>query len=684
VKRSVQLDDVSLRPLTLLTPVRDGSPAESAAVVPGALNAHSLVRPSVVGRDYASLVLAGAATMATVGLAAANGGFFASSWGWATLGLFWLATVAVLVRAHERPGATGIVFAGAAACLAAWTFASAVWSSDPSQSVLEGERTLVALAAVVVALVLRGRRPVRPLVHAVLAALALLALYALATRLFPDRFAADDPLGTGRLSRPIGYWNGLGVLAAMGTLLALGVAARAGRVTTRSLAAATLVVFGPTLYFTYSRGSWIALAAGLGVFLALDRRRLQVATAALVYGAAPAAAVTLAAASTALTHHRPALAQATREGHRLALFLLALVVAQGVLVRLVYELELRLQPGRILRGLYACALLLALTAALAACFAHYGDPETIARRAYHSFTAQPTPERADLTARLFNLSGNGRWELWRVAWHEARAHPVLGGGAGSFEQSWLRDRNVAVDARDAHNLYLETLAELGPIGLALVLTLVAVPLVAAYRARRHPLAPAAGAAFAAHALHAAADWDWELVGVTLTAVFVGAACVLADSRPRSRTGPVGRGITAVALVALAALSLVGLLANAASGAADADARAARWDAAERHARQAIRWAPWSSVGWHSSAKRTWPNAGSRRRGSHSARRSQRTATTGCSGSTSRRRAAAPRRLRRWRAPGGSTRSASRSGSFAPRWEPSSMSLFHWTRGRGKT
>jgi O-antigen ligase len=581
------------RPLTSFTPIRDVPDSDA----PNALGARVLLPEMVLGRDRAVLVLAAAASTATVGLAAAHGGFFPSSWGWATLGLFWLSAMAVLVHAHERPGPIAVLFAGSAACLAAWTFASALWSSDPTQSVLEAERALVPLAAVTAALVLRGRRPVRPLVHAVLAALALLALYALATRLFPDRFAADGSPASARLSRPIGYWNGLGVVAAMGMLLALGVAARARRLPTRSAAAATIVVFAPTLYFTYSRGAWIALAAGLAVLLALDRRRLQIATAALVYGVAPAAAVAFAAGSTALTQHRAPLTQAAHDGHRLAVAILALAVVQALLTQPVHELELRLRPGPILRGVYACALVLVVAAAVGASFARYGDPETIARRAYHSFATSQGPERGDLNTRLFSLSGNGRSELWRVAWLEAQAHPVLGGGAGSYEQYWFRNRGTALDARDAHNLYLETLAELGPVGLALVLALVAVPLVAAYRARRHPLVPAAGAAFAVYALHAAVDWDWELAGVTLAAVFLGAACVLADSRPRARTGTAARATTAVALVGLAAVSLVGLLANAAAGAADADARAAHWSSAERHARQVIRWSPWSSVGW---------------------------------------------------------------------------------------
>jgi hypothetical protein len=110
IRAAIPVDDVPLRPLTSLTPIRSAPPARPAAVAAGTFDARPLSRESVLGRDHASVALAGAAAVATVGLAAANGGFFASSWGWATLGLFWLATVAVLVHAHERPGATAIVY----------------------------------------------------------------------------------------------------------------------------------------------------------------------------------------------------------------------------------------------------------------------------------------------------------------------------------------------------------------------------------------------------------------------------------------------------------------------------------------------------------------------------------------------------------------------------------------------
>ena len=111
-----------------------------------------------------------------------------------------------------------------------------------------------------------------------------------------------------------------------------------------------------------------------------------------------------------------------------------------------------------------------------------------------------------------------------------RDEPLLGTGAGSFEAHWFRERSVAFHARDAHNLYLETLAELGPVGLALLLATLALPLLALPAARRFAHAPAAVGAYAAYLVHAGVDWDWEIPAVTVPAIFC-AAVLLAVERP---------------------------------------------------------------------------------------------------------------------------------------------------------
>ena len=134
--------------------------------------------------------------------------------------------------------------------------------------------------------------------------------YGLSTRLFPDRLGTFDPTSDCRLWNPVGYRNAFGILAAIGALLALGLAARSGPAV-RSLAAASTVVFLLTLYFTYSRGSWIAFFFGLAVAIALDRRRLQLITTALVLTPWPLIAIWVASTSPALSREGPSLGAAT-------------------------------------------------------------------------------------------------------------------------------------------------------------------------------------------------------------------------------------------------------------------------------------------------------------------------------------------------------------------------------------
>ncbi len=62
----------------------------------------------------------------------------------------------------------------------------------------------------------------------ILAAITAVSINGLLTRLFPDQLGVFDPISGYRLSEPVGYWNAFGILAAMGTLIALGLAARSG------------------------------------------------------------------------------------------------------------------------------------------------------------------------------------------------------------------------------------------------------------------------------------------------------------------------------------------------------------------------------------------------------------------------------------------------------------------------
>jgi len=534
------------------------------------------------------------------GLGAVDGGYFPGDWGLATLAFTLVAASTVLIADLPRPGRLELAFLCGLASLALWALLSTAWSPGATGQVLEAERGLLYVAAAVAAILLLSfREAFAALLGGILAGAVAVALYALGTRLFPgDVGGAYDPSSGYQLAEPLGYWNALGILTALAILLAGAFAAHGGLLATRALAAAALVVLLPTLYFTFSRGALVALVVGAIVQVAADAHRARLVATGLVVGTPALLAVFLASRYHALTTAGDSLTTAQREGHELATILavLALVAAAGAVVVQVAERRLRFsaRAGRLLVGGVAAAALLAALGALAAA----GGPVDVIERASDSFSRSPPPGDGDLQRRLLSASGNGRSDYWRVARTMVRDEPLLGTGAGSFEAHWFRERSVAFHARDAHNLYLETLAELGPVGLALLLASLALPLLALPAVRGLAYAPAAVGAYVAYLLHAGVDWDWEVPAVTVPAIFC-AAFLLARGRPDEPPWLTGRrrGITLALLAPLAAVALVGSVGNRAASASIAANESGDPARGVAEAKRALSWSPWSEEAW---------------------------------------------------------------------------------------
>lgn len=202
-----------------------------------------------------------------------------------------------------------------------------------------------------------------------------------------------------------------------------------------------------------------------------------------------------------------------------------------------------------------------------------------------------------------SLSNNGRTEHWRVAAVDYRNHPVLGSGAGTFEQTWYRLRGNDMAVRDAHSLYLEVLAELGPVGLLLLLSTLVVAFVGFARARAVPHVPAAAGAFSAFAVHAGTDWDWEVVGLTVTAILVGTVGLVAAGTDglALALGRRSRIVLVVVAVAAGAFAYVSFAGNRELAASKRSLSGGNPVSAAQSARRAtllLRWSvePWLALG----------------------------------------------------------------------------------------
>jgi hypothetical protein len=124
----------------------------------------------------------------------------------------------------------------------------------------------------------------------------------------------------------------------------------------------------------------------------------------------------------------------------------------------------------------------------------------------------------DARTRLTDPGNNGRLEQWRIAIDTWKRDPVTGSGAGTYQVEWARERPNTDSVVDAHSLIVETLSDLGAVGLALLLTGLAAILVAFAARIRGPNRALYGgltAAALAWLVDSAIDWHWEMPATTL-------------------------------------------------------------------------------------------------------------------------------------------------------------------------
>jgi O-Antigen ligase/Tetratricopeptide repeat len=414
------------------------------------------------------------------------------------------------------PG-TALVAGGFLAAFAAWTGLSVLWAESNEKAFNEFDRVVLYLGVFALVVAASPRASIRRWLAGLALGLTSVGLLALTSALFPNAFAAPQrlaqifPGAESRLSYPVGYWNGLATLIAFALPLLLFFAAHGRSPIVRGLALAPAPALVATVYLTSSRGGSIATVLAVVVFLACSGRRWTAAAAALLAAVGGAAAIAVLAARSELVDHPHTAPAAVGQGHSAALWISLICLVTGA----AYALLGRLVPSpRPLRGA-AAALVAGLLIALLAV-------GIVAARPVHRFEQFKQPPKASAVSvqeHLFSGAGNGRWQWWQSAVDEFQTRPLIGRGAGSFEAWWAQHGNLPFFVRDAHSLYLETLAELGIVGLALLVAfLLSVGATGVGRLHRvggeeRSAVAALLAAFVAFLFEAGIDWMWELTAV---------------------------------------------------------------------------------------------------------------------------------------------------------------------------
>jgi len=235
-----------------------------------------------VGRGFApidrdAVTAAGLGVFLVMSVGLTDGGYYGRASSALTVAC---ASAAALGAIHGgRPSRGGLLALAVLGALAAWTALSVTWAAPGALVEGEARRAILYTSALAALLLVVGRPGRRALLLGLVGSITLLGVVAISMRAASGA-VVDRFYGT-LLEEPVGYPNALGALAALGIVIAVGLALsdRAGSAL-RGSAALLVLVLG----LTGSRGAALALGTGLCALVALgpSAARLHTTLRALV------------------------------------------------------------------------------------------------------------------------------------------------------------------------------------------------------------------------------------------------------------------------------------------------------------------------------------------------------------------------------------------------------------------
>jgi hypothetical protein len=394
-------------------------------------------------------------------------------------------------------GAAGVRFyglwsIGLLLAFTALTGLSVVWSVAPDASWQDAGRMLtysgVFAGAVASAwLVPAGWRAL--LGGIVLAAVGICA-YALLTKVLPNALAVSPEANYyARLQEPYGYWNAIGLTAAMGAIGCIWLGGRrAGHALLTALAYPAMGLTILTLLLAYSRGAVAALVVGTIAWMCIVPLRLRGARVLIVGGLGAAPVIGWDFSTHALSSEAIGLAARTSAGHELGVLIgvmLLVLALVGVAIGFFGDRRAPSAATRRATGI-ALASLLALVL-LAGVGGLAASKRGLTGTVSHDLSSLTNPNAAvpKNTPGRLTAVGSVRARYWKEALEVFKAHPVLGAGAAGYGTARLRYRTQNLDVRQAHGYIPQTLADLGIVGMAITLALLIAWMLAAGRST-HP------------------------------------------------------------------------------------------------------------------------------------------------------------------------------------------------------
>jgi hypothetical protein len=379
-----------------------------------------------------------------------------------------LAALAVLAVGDRRWwGGWSIALFGVLAIL---TAVSITWAIQPADAWLEANRTFTYMLVFAAGVVLARTAGAwwSAVLAAVVASSAAICVWAILTKVFPGALAADEVYA--RLREPYGYWNAVGLTAALGVPPTLWLGARrSGHAALNALAYPIMGILLLTVLLAYSRGSLLAVAIGAGFWFAVVPLRLR-GVAVLAAGAIGAALVSLwVFAQDTLTKDNIPIDQRATSGHELgvAVLVMALVLlVVGLAVGFASASRSPSLPARRRAGavILAAVGLVPVLAVVALAMSSKGLGGSISS-GWKSLTDPNDKTQVTNDPSRLTSVGSVRARYWDESIKVFKAHPVKGVGAGGYATARLRYRTDRLDVRHSHGYAVQTAADLGALGL---------------------------------------------------------------------------------------------------------------------------------------------------------------------------------------------------------------------------
>ncbi len=454
--------------------------------------------------------------------------------------------------------------------LSAWVLLSILWTPTPEIAVSDTHRVLLYAAMFVLGIWIVGLLGERSELALLPVALAGVIVGVVTVITFGHGTDVTSYLHEDATLRfPVGYRNANAAfwLIAAWPLIALAVRRRFPWPLRALMLGATTMLLELTV-LSESRGSLPAAVVALVLLIALSRRGLKVALFVAL------AAIPIIPAVPTLLHvfqHGAANAGAIPLLHSSARAIFVSTLGSIALASVYLGLiEPRVSIGekaltRVSRVAAVIAILVVLAGGAVFVSSHGGPTGFIGQRIDE--LGAGTPDLHSQGTRFgVNISSN-RGDIWRVAFDEWKDNPVRGGGAGSWQVEYLREKTVATGPHDPHSVEMLMLSEFGLPGILLFATFMVAAVVAALRSRRlgpPALTLVAGglAAVSQWFVQASYDWLFFYPAVTAPAIFLLGAAVAPALRPAAARIRVAPKVAALALLAVVAVAAGALFLSA--------------------------------------------------------------------------------------------------------------------------